>query len=129
MTPGEARELATLEMSSPVINAASKRVDLTFDYDEMKPNVVAALIARSDLGKQRYGTYLHTWNNRDPSADLIQELVDALIYAQQDLLEHEYVYGVCSSAPPEVREENAALVAHAAYRRNTIMKLLEGLLA
>lgn len=128
MTPGEARDLATQEMSAPVISAASVQVDLTFDYDEMHPNVAAAIIARSDLGKTRYGQHLHTWNNRDPVTDLVQELVDALIYAQQDVQEHTVIYE-SSMAESAWRVDVGRDLDKAKYVRNTIEVLLEGLLA
>jgi hypothetical protein len=132
MTPGTARDLAVQTQPNPVIHPTSKRIDLTFDYDEMHPNVASAVIARSDLGKERYGQHLHSWNHRDAVVDLIQELVDALIYAQQDLIEAEHVYkhvNLSATYALEYKEEGARDVALATYRKNTIMKLLEGLLA
>lgn len=45
------------------------------------------LLARRQQGIERYGTELRTGNGRCTKADLLQELVDGLIYAV--LLEHE----------------------------------------
>jgi hypothetical protein len=47
----------------------------------------ADLEARAKLGMERYGTPLMTHNGRDPLADLYQELLDALMYLGQYMLE------------------------------------------
>lgn len=49
----------------------------------------ADLEARAKLGVERYGTLLMTHNGRDALADLYQELLDALMYLGQYMLETE----------------------------------------
>jgi len=53
------------------------------------PHVLADLQARADWGLAKYQTYLHTNNGRDAMVDLYQELLDAVMYAKQSLLERE----------------------------------------
>lgn len=56
-----------------------------------KENVTEALIKdlqeRSELGKRKYGTYLETFNGRDPLVDGFQELLDLAQYWKQVLME------------------------------------------
>lgn len=53
------------------------------------PHVLADLKARADWGLAKYQTYLHTHNGRDALVDLYQELLDAVMYIKQALLERE----------------------------------------
>lgn len=53
------------------------------------PHVLADLQARADWGLAKYQTYLHTNNGRDAMVDLYQELLDAVMYIKQALLERE----------------------------------------
>jgi hypothetical protein len=53
------------------------------------PHVLADLQARADWGLAKYQTYLHTNNGRDALVDLYQELLDAVMYVKQALLERE----------------------------------------
>lgn len=127
MTPGEARAVALMELPDPEIGPYSKRVDLTFDYDELNPSIAAALIARSDLGAERYGTHLHTFDGRGSAevragefvnVDLAQELLDAAIYAQKEVVE-------CEGSQlrfPDPDVESALVKAR--YMRNTLLRLL-----
>lgn len=48
---------------------------------------VEALKARRDLGAEKYGTVLQKYNGRRPTADAVQELLDALAYMAQAGLE------------------------------------------
>lgn len=49
------------------------------------------LLARREQGRARYGTELTTFNGRDPTLDLLQELVDALVYAGQAFIQSKSV--------------------------------------
>lgn len=45
------------------------------------------LNARSEMGREKYGTVLRTKNGRRAIVDMYQELMDAIMYAQQARLE------------------------------------------
>ena len=47
--------------------------------------VVEDFLARAEMGKEKYGTYLQASNGRDPMVDLLQELMDAVMYCRQEL--------------------------------------------
>jgi hypothetical protein len=49
--------------------------------------VIKDLQERSAAGKEKYGTPLQTFNGRKPLIDLYQELLDAVQYLKQHLLE------------------------------------------
>lgn len=51
--------------------------------------VLADMQERDALGRQRYGTPLQPHNGRKPLRDLYQELLDAVLYARQELYERE----------------------------------------
>lgn len=51
--------------------------------------VLADIKARVRLGKKRYGTVLQTNNGRSALWDLYQELLDAVMYCRQVILEQE----------------------------------------
>lgn len=55
------------------------------------PHVLADLQARADWGLAKYQTYLRTHNGRDAMVDLYQELLDAVMYVKQVMLERETV--------------------------------------
>jgi hypothetical protein len=46
---------------------------------------------RVAAGYQKYGTKLQTFNRRDPLWDLYQELIDAVMYIRQEILEREEI--------------------------------------
>ena len=52
--------------------------------------VLEDIRARAEMGREKYGTYLRTHNGRDALWDLYQELIDAVMYLRQKLLEEEY---------------------------------------
>jgi hypothetical protein len=41
------------------------------------------------MGHKKYGTYLHTFNGRDPLWDAYQEAIDLVMYLRQVILEKE----------------------------------------
>lgn len=47
------------------------------------------LTARAEHGHTKYGTYLETHNGRDALLDAYQEVLDLLMYLEQDNLEQE----------------------------------------
>lgn len=51
--------------------------------------VIADMQERDALGRQRYGTPLQPHNGRKPLRDMYQELLDAAVYARQELYERE----------------------------------------
>jgi len=44
---------------------------------------------RAEVGKTKYGRYLEAGNGRDAMLDLLQELMDGVMYCRQWLLEQE----------------------------------------
>jgi hypothetical protein len=58
---------------------------------EGREDVASAVIAdinnRIDHGEMKYGKRLATFNGRDALLDLYEELLDAVVYAKQELLE------------------------------------------
>lgn len=61
--------------------------------------VLADVQSRRDFGLQKYGTLLRTHNGRDAAWDLYQELLDAVMYLRQFILERQE-----SPAPHAVNE-------------------------
>ena len=68
-----------------------------------KMAVAADIEARKRVGVQRYGTTLRTFNGRDPSLDKYQELLDALLYARQDMLERQELLRVVEQVRDEMK--------------------------
>lgn len=54
---------------------------------ETTDNIVQDLRDRAEMGKAKYGIYLHTEDGRNTLLDLYQELLDATMYAKKYLLE------------------------------------------
>lgn len=46
---------------------------------------------RREQGIAKYGTPLQPWNGRRPLVDLYQELLDAAVYARQEIAEREEI--------------------------------------
>lgn len=53
------------------------------NYDDLAND----LLARAEMGLQKYGTYLRERNGRDAAVDLFQELCDASMYSAQCKME------------------------------------------
>jgi len=49
--------------------------------------VLADIRERIELGRQRYGTYLMTHNGLDAAQNAYEELIDAVFYTKQDMME------------------------------------------
>ena len=54
---------------------------------EVLPEVMADFKARSEMGRDKYGTTLHTNNGRDAMNDAYQESIDLVMYLKQQILE------------------------------------------
>ena len=52
-------------------------------------SVIEDMKARDELGLQRYGTRLQPFNGRDSMQDLFEELLDAVVYLKQYLIERD----------------------------------------
>lgn len=50
---------------------------------ERDPALVADMLARDLLGRERYGSPLLVWNGRDALADAYQEALDMVVYLEQ----------------------------------------------
>ena len=95
LLPGE-RTLAQLmveEQPNPTGDGASVHDALigwlTGDnFQVSRADLIWAVKARKRIGVQRYGVPLRAHNGRSTVADLAQELLDALVYAQQGCLEY-----------------------------------------
>lgn len=48
---------------------------------------------RADHGRRKHGTYLEAHNGRNAKIDLYQELLDAIFYCAQAIMEGEINYG------------------------------------
>lgn len=83
-----ANEAATAEQKQPV---AGQQVVLPTLIKYLEKQASDPLIpdvqARASLGRTRYQTELMTHNGRDPVVDAYQELLDALMYLTQAVLE------------------------------------------
>lgn len=64
--------------------------------------VIEDIQARVEAGLKKYGTKLQTFNGRDARWDLYQELIDAVMYLRQDLIE----------IPPPPSAHQDAIVAY-----------------
>lgn len=49
--------------------------------------VVVDMRARKEMGEQKYKTFLHAFNGRDPLIDAYQEALDLAVYLRQALFE------------------------------------------
>ncbi len=45
--------------------------------------------ARSDMGQEKHGTLLRTFNGRDALMDAYQEAIDCVLYLKQALMERD----------------------------------------
>jgi hypothetical protein len=72
---------------APELGENSQSVTDRASQHDRDPLVLALLAARREQGRAAYGTELLSCNGRDARLDYLQELVDALAYAWQALLE------------------------------------------
>ncbi len=52
-------------------------------------HVIDDLNARAEMGKEKYGHYLETFNGRDALMDAYQEALDLCMYLKQAILERD----------------------------------------
>jgi len=52
-------------------------------------SVLEDIKARAEMGRDKYGTYLRTYNGRDALWDSYQEAIDLVMYLRQALMERE----------------------------------------
>jgi type I site-specific restriction endonuclease len=60
------------------------------DSADIQSLVIADIVARRELGRQRYGTALQAHNGRDVERDLYEELLDAAMYQRQKIEERKH---------------------------------------
>ena len=78
--PPPPRQRARIEDQPP-----PRRNDLPAVWDL----VVADMVHRDRIGRERYGTPLQPMNGRDALIDLYQELLDAVVYVRQLIFERD----------------------------------------
>jgi len=71
---------------------------------DVPADLAADMAARDALGRARYGTPLQPFNGRDSFADCYQELLDAIVYARQALID--------AGLPEDMHE----VIEHEVYR-------------
>lgn len=59
------------------------------DRQDIQSMVIEDIQARREVGISRYGTALQPFNGRDPLQDLYEELMDALMYTKQVMVERD----------------------------------------
>jgi hypothetical protein len=59
------------------------------DSADIQSLVIADIQERRELGRKRYGTALQPFNGRSTDRDLYEELLDALMYQRQRMVEAE----------------------------------------
>lgn len=57
------------------------------DFPAVWPLVIDDMKARDAMGRAKYGTPLQPFNGRKPLQDLYEELLDAVVYTKQELIE------------------------------------------
>lgn len=83
-------QLAIEEQPAPVFGNGEYVANDLIDWTrEMDPEVVEAIYARKQVGIERYGQTLQTNDGRNTLADLVQKLLDAMIYAHKGVMESE----------------------------------------
>jgi hypothetical protein len=70
-------------------NASLPQPPPTGDGQKVADYVLKDIQERVDMGHKKYGTYLHTFNGRDPLWDAYQEAIDLVMYLRQVILEKE----------------------------------------
>jgi len=75
-------DLATMEQPAPKTNNYQPCFVKAVEWLQGKncDPLIEAICARAELGAERYGTYLQPYNGRNPAIDLLQEILDALVY-------------------------------------------------
>lgn len=100
--------------------------------DEVVPFLIEKLQERRELGIQKYGEPLKTFNGRNQSQDALEELLDFVQYFTAKLLEDgtpnetlEEVRSTFSQKLAELQQENEQLKAELAVANQTTRELNE----
>lgn len=83
-------QLAVLNQPNPSVTGGQTVMSDLITYVR-DPELYDAFIARYRLGIARYGVPLHTEDGRNTKADLLQELLDAALYAHKGYMETEHL--------------------------------------
>jgi hypothetical protein len=73
----------------PVPNNETPVWDYILNDDWSDDGLLELFEKRKEFGFRKYGTYLQPFNGRNAKEDLVQELLDALVYAKQLELENQ----------------------------------------
>lgn len=95
MNPADMLHAAGVDTADPEVQRAIRAASDIHEQRPPTPNesrpvwelVVEDMLARDQLGRERYGTPLQAFNGRRPLVDVYQELLDAVVYTKQELLE------------------------------------------
>lgn len=71
-----------------VLDYAFKFIPVNSDWNGIRSD----LTLRAETGKTKYGTYLMSFNGRNPILDWYQEVLDAVMYTTQAYIEAENEY-------------------------------------
>jgi hypothetical protein len=91
----DARETVEISVEpepSPVKN------DLPYLWPKAIERIIQAAKQRDEFGEKKYGTRLQPFNGRDPLVDMFQEVLDALVYLEQEFFERPYKEAVIQAA-------------------------------
>lgn len=80
------------------------------DSQPIYEQVIADIKARAGMGKAKYGTYLQASNGRKSRMDQYQELLDAVCYAKQDLIEEDTWQRKCAAMTQKIEEARIYLL-------------------
>lgn len=72
--------------------ATSRQTPPTKGKERVLDAVIEDLKARAEMGNAKYGTYLMTFNGREPVWDAMQEGLDLLMYLKQHTMQQEELY-------------------------------------
>lgn len=72
--------------------------DVSSDLITFLHGVIEQLGPRAQFGQSKYGTPLLPFNGRNPLKDRREELLDALVYTEQDILERAEVADLLEKA-------------------------------
>ena len=68
----------------------SQEMPIPNNHEGIQNLVIEDIEKRIAVGVERYGTVLQPFNGRDALLDLYEELLDAVVYTKQLLVEMEY---------------------------------------
>lgn len=95
-----ARERATVHQPAPVTRISSPAAGTP-----VQDLVVIDVLARKQVGIERYGTALHPFNGRDARVDAYQEGLDLVMYLRQKLDEEDAVLSALRDLVTDCEEQ------------------------